>query len=108
MYPIYTYIDSDLSGTAESGKTELGNLVGKQHGFDTVKPVQLINTYYRLLPVKTILFLISFLALPLQLKRSWNKTQKMLVEESLFWFKLQRYVTLTERHIKLVLRTFVM
>ena len=43
LYPIYTYIDSDLSGTAESGKTELGNLVGKQHGFDTVKPVQLIK-----------------------------------------------------------------
>lgn len=43
LYPIYTYIDSDLSGTAESGKAELGNLVGKQHGFDTVKPVQLIK-----------------------------------------------------------------
>lgn len=43
LYPIYTYIDSDLSGTAENGKTELGNLVGKQHGFDTVKPVQLIK-----------------------------------------------------------------
>lgn len=43
LYPIYTYIDSDLSGTAENGKAELGNLVGKQHGFDTVKPVQLIK-----------------------------------------------------------------
>ena len=43
LYPIYTFIDSDLSGTAENGKSELGNLVGKQHGFDTVKPVQLIK-----------------------------------------------------------------
>lgn len=43
LYPIYTFIDSDLSGTAENGKTELGNLVGKHHGFDTVKPVQLIK-----------------------------------------------------------------
>ena len=43
LYPIYTYIDSDLSGTAESGKSELGKLIGKQHGFDTVKPVQLIK-----------------------------------------------------------------
>lgn len=43
LYPIYTFIDADLSGTAESGKAELGQLVGKQHGFDTVKPVQLIK-----------------------------------------------------------------
>lgn len=43
LYPIYTFIDADLSGTAENGKTELGNLVGKHHGFDTVKPVQLMK-----------------------------------------------------------------
>lgn len=43
LYPIYTFIDSDLSGTAENGKTELGTLVGKHHGFDTVKPVQLMK-----------------------------------------------------------------
>lgn len=43
LYPIYTFMDVDLSGTAESGKAELGRLVGKQHGFDTVKPVQLIK-----------------------------------------------------------------
>ena len=49
LYPIYSFIDPDLSGTAEHGKTELGNLVGKQHGFDTVKPVlllkYLVNTF---------------------------------------------------------------
>lgn len=43
LYPIYTFIEPDLSGTAENGKTELGNLVGKHHGFDTVKPVQLMK-----------------------------------------------------------------
>lgn len=43
LYPIYTFVDADLSGTAENGKTELGNLVGKHHGFDTVKPVQLMK-----------------------------------------------------------------
>ncbi len=43
LYPIYTYMDSDLSGTAESGKVDLSRLIGKQHGFDTVKPVQLIK-----------------------------------------------------------------
>ena len=43
LYPIYTFVDADLSGTAENGKTELSNLVGKHHGFDTVKPVQLMK-----------------------------------------------------------------
>ena len=43
LYPIYTYMDSDLSGTAESGKSDLADLIGKRHGFDTVKPVQLIK-----------------------------------------------------------------
>lgn len=43
LYPIYTLIDNELSGTAENGKTELGRLVGKRHGFDTVKPVQLMK-----------------------------------------------------------------
>lgn len=43
LYPIYTFIDTNLSGTAENGKAELGDLIGKQHGFDTVKPVQLIK-----------------------------------------------------------------
>ena len=43
LYPIYTFIDADLSGTAENGKAELGNLIGKHHGFDTVKPVQLMK-----------------------------------------------------------------
>jgi adenine-specific DNA-methyltransferase len=43
LYPIYTFIDSDLSGTAENGKADLSNIIGNQHGFDTVKPVQLMK-----------------------------------------------------------------
>lgn len=43
LYPIYTFIDPDLSGTAEHGKTELSSLVGNRHGFDTVKPVLLLK-----------------------------------------------------------------
>ena len=43
LYPIYTLIEPNLSGTAESGKTELNKIVGNQHGFDTVKPVQLLK-----------------------------------------------------------------
>ena len=45
LYPIYCYMDSDLTGTAESGKAELTSLVGNKHGFDTVKPVQLMKYF---------------------------------------------------------------
>ena len=43
LYPIYSFVDPDLSGTAEDGKSDLNELVGNQHGLDTVKPVQLIK-----------------------------------------------------------------
>lgn len=43
LYPIYSYVDTDLSGTAENGKSELNELIGNQHGLDTVKPVQLLK-----------------------------------------------------------------
>lgn len=41
--PIYSFITEQLSGTAESGKRVLTNLIGNQHGFDTVKPVELLT-----------------------------------------------------------------
>ena len=43
LYPIYTLVDTDLSGTAELGKRELSELIGNGHGFDTVKPVSLLK-----------------------------------------------------------------
>ena len=43
LYPIYTFVDPDLSGTAEHGKAELSSLIGNRHGFDTVKPVLLLK-----------------------------------------------------------------
>jgi len=43
LYPLYTFVSEDLSGTAEIGKSELNVLLGKFHGFDTVKPVQLLK-----------------------------------------------------------------
>jgi adenine-specific DNA-methyltransferase len=36
-------MDQDLSGTAENGKSDLKAIMGNKHGFDTVKPVQLIK-----------------------------------------------------------------
>ncbi|MDD3694712.1 MAG: DNA methyltransferase [Lentisphaeria bacterium] len=41
--PFYCYIDTELSSTSESGKTSLNSILGNQHGFDTVKPIELIT-----------------------------------------------------------------
>jgi adenine-specific DNA-methyltransferase len=43
LYPLYTFIDPDISGTAEQGKSDLNELIGNKHGLDTVKPVNLMK-----------------------------------------------------------------
>lgn len=43
LYPVYCFMDPDVTGTAETGKADLNELVGNRHGLDTVKPVQLIK-----------------------------------------------------------------
>ena len=42
--PFYCFMEVDWSSTSEAGKSQLNTLLGNQHGFDTVKPVQLIKT----------------------------------------------------------------
>ncbi len=41
--PFWSHLDLKLTGTAETGKTELSRILGKAHNFDTVKPVSLIK-----------------------------------------------------------------
>ncbi len=41
--PFWSHLDADLTGTAETGKSELSVILGKAHNFDTVKPVNLIK-----------------------------------------------------------------
>jgi len=60
LYPLYTYVNEDLSGTAEIGKSELNDLLGKFHGFDTVKPVQLIKYLINITNTKDSIILDSF------------------------------------------------
>ena len=43
LYPLYTYMDEDLTGTAEIGKSELNAVLGVYHGLDTVKPLGLVE-----------------------------------------------------------------
>lgn len=45
LYPLYTFMDEALTGTAENGKSELNMLLGNAHGFDTVKPVGLLKYF---------------------------------------------------------------
>lgn len=42
--PFYCFMEIDWSSTSESGKNQLNEILGNQHGFDTVKPVQLLKT----------------------------------------------------------------
>lgn len=41
--PFYCYVSRSNSGTAESGKSMLNDIVGNQHGLDTVKPIEIVE-----------------------------------------------------------------
>ena len=41
--PLYSFLPPDWTGTAETGKEELNQIVGNRHGFDTVKPTLLMK-----------------------------------------------------------------
>ena len=41
--PLYTFIQPEESGSAESGKNLLNEILGNTHGFDTVKPPDIIE-----------------------------------------------------------------
>lgn len=43
--PFYCFMESDWSSTSEAGKHEVNELLGNDHGFDTVKPTRLIKTF---------------------------------------------------------------
>lgn len=49
--PFYCFMDVDWSSTSETGKSELNDLLGNNHGFDTVKPTRLIKTLIQSLTV---------------------------------------------------------
>jgi len=48
--PLYAFLPPEWTGTAETGKAELNQILGNRHGFDTVKPTLLIK---RLLAAST-------------------------------------------------------
>ena len=59
--PFYCHVPKELSGTAESGKKELNSILGIEHGFDTVKPTEILSYVLgRILTNKDSVFLDSF------------------------------------------------
>lgn len=59
-YPFYTFIETEVSGTAENGKNDLTKILGSGHGFDTVKPTSLINYFLKVFADKNSIILDSF------------------------------------------------
>ncbi|MGN7454437.1 site-specific DNA-methyltransferase [Paenibacillus pasadenensis] len=43
--PLYTFLSEEKTGSSESGKTYLNNILGNNHGFDTVKPKEILNIF---------------------------------------------------------------
>lgn len=47
--PLWTFLPNELTGTAESGKSDLSAIVGKNHGLDSIKPKELIIIFLNVL-----------------------------------------------------------
>ncbi|MBW6534291.1 MAG: site-specific DNA-methyltransferase [Mariniphaga sp.] len=60
LSPMYTFLNPELTGTAEQGKAEVSSLLGKNHGFDTIKPVNLIKYFIQISTNKNDYILDSF------------------------------------------------
>lgn len=43
--PLWTFLPEEMTGTAESGKSDLSNVLGKDHGLDSVKPKELLQIF---------------------------------------------------------------
>jgi adenine specific DNA methylase Mod len=58
--PFYCFIEKEVSGTAEGGKELLNRMIGNTHGFDTVKPIGLLNYLISRTTTKNDIVLDSF------------------------------------------------
>lgn len=58
--PFYCFIGREDSNTAENGKKLLNDILGNQHGFDTVKPIEVISYILKHSTTKDSIILDSF------------------------------------------------
>ena len=105
--PLYTIIKQELSGTAEAGKTLLNKIIGKGHGFDTVKPVELLNYLLQVFTDKNCTVLDSFAGTGttgnavLNLNKQDNGNRKFILIE------MEEYAeTITAKRIKKVIEGY--
>ncbi len=86
--PFYCHVPKELSGTAEGGKKELNAILGIEHGFDTVKPIEILSYVLgRVLAKKEAVFLDSFAGSGttahaiLKLNKKDNETRRFILCE---------------------------
>lgn len=90
--PFWTYIPEDISGTAESGKAELSNYI-PGHGFDTVKPKQLIQYFLNAITSKDDLVIDYFAGsgttadAVIEQNEEENANRKYILVDSEYYFK---------------------
>lgn len=60
IIPFYCYVSKENSNTAENGKILLNDILGNKHGFDTVKPIEIINYIFLHITDKDTIILDSF------------------------------------------------
>ena len=86
--PFYCYVAKNKSGTAESGKGLLNDIVGNQHGLDTVKPIEIVEYCLRRVLSSDSLVLDSFAGsgttghAVLNLNKQDNGQRKFILVES--------------------------
>ena len=60
LSPFYCFIEKEVSSTAENGKKMLNTILGNQHGFDTVKPIEILTYLLKHVCDKNSIVLDSF------------------------------------------------
>lgn len=58
--PFYCFVEKGNSNTAENGKKTLNTILGNQHGFDTVKPIDIVMYLLKHLSERDSIILDSF------------------------------------------------
>jgi adenine-specific DNA-methyltransferase len=53
--PLWTFLPEEITGTAESGKSDLSEILGGAHGLDSVKPKELISIFLSVIGRKGII-----------------------------------------------------
>lgn len=105
--PLYTIIKQELSGTAETGKTLLNKIIGKGHGFDTVKPIELLTYLIEVFGSKSSIFLDSFAGTGTTAHAILNLNNKDKGQRKFILIEMEDYVnTITTKRVRNVINGY--